>query len=124
MSIDTLVQTLWDIREEKRELANKEKTLNAAYESAKQALMVLLDSQGVSGAKTSVARVSITESQVVQVEDWDSFYQYIKENDAFYLLQKRPASTAVKELNTLLGITTPGTNLITLKDISITKVSK
>lgn len=124
MSIDTLVQTLWDLREEKRELANKEKAINLAYDTAKQELMALLDSQGVSGAKTSVARVSITESQVVQVEDWDSFYQYIKDNDAFYLLQKRPASTAVKELNTLNGMPTPGTNVIILKDISLTSVRK
>jgi len=124
MSIDTLVQALWNIREKKRELANEEKSLNLAYETAKQELMSLLETQGVSGAITSVARVSITESQVVQVEDWDGFYQYIKENDAFYLLQKRPASTAIKELNTLLGVNPPGTKMITLKDISITKVSK
>lgn len=124
MSIDTLVQALWNIREKKRELANEEKRLNLAYETAKQELMSLLETQGVSGAITSVARVNITESQVVQVEDWDGFYQYIKENDAFYLLQKRPASTAIKELNTLLGVNPPGTKMITLKDISITKVSK
>ncbi len=124
MSIDTLVQTLWDIREEKRELSTKEKALNLAYETAKQELIELLNNQGVSGAKTSVARVSITESQVVQVEDWDQFYTYIKENDAFYLLQKRPASTACKELATINGVTAPGTTLITLKDLSITTVRK
>ena len=124
MSIDTLVQTLWELREQKRELAIQEKALNLAYESIKQELMGLLETQGVSGAKTSVARVNFTESQVVQVQDWDAFYSYIKENDAFYLLQKRPASTACKELNTLLGVPTPGTTMITLKDLSITTVNK
>lgn len=120
MSLDTLVQTLWDIREQKRELSIKEKALNVAYANTKQELMTALELQGVKGAVTTVARITITESQVVQVEDWEGFYAYIKANDAFYLLQKKPTSTACKELSTLLGTPVPGTKLITVKDISLT----
>lgn len=122
MNIDTLVQTLWTIREDLRGLAAQEKEFKDRYDSVKKELLAQLDEQGVSGIKTSVARVSITESQVPKLLDWEAFCNYIKEHDAFHLLQKRPAATAIKELSTIEGATPPGVELLTIRDISLTTV--
>jgi len=124
MNIDTLVQELWSTREELRDLAVQEKALKAKYDTYKQELLIQLDEQGVSGLKTSVARVHISETQVARLNDWEAFCTYIKENDAFHLLQKRPAATAIKELTNIQGASPPGIELLTLRDISLTTNSK
>ena len=120
MTIDILIQKLWSLREEKRELAQREKTINTDYELLKTELINLLDAQGVSGAKTPLARATISQSQVVKTTDWEAFCAYVKANDAFHLLQKRPAATACKELTTIEGTPPPGIELITLRDITLT----
>jgi hypothetical protein len=120
MNIDTLVQSIWSIREDLRGLAAQEKELKEKYTVLKNELLVQLDEQGVSGIKTTVARVHITESQVPKLIDWEAFCSYIADNDAFHLIQKRPAATAIKELANIQGYMPPGVDLITLRDISIT----
>ena len=117
--IEELVKELWDIREAKRELSQTEKDLNQRYDLAKRSLLELLNNQGLSSVKTTVARVTITESEVVSVTDWDSFYDYVRENNAFHLLQKRPASSACKEQKNISGEPVPGTQFTTLKDLSL-----
>lgn len=119
MDISALVEKLWTIREQLREIARQEKDLRDAYNETSAALITQLDTMGVSSLKTPVARISITESQVAKLADWDAFTQYVKENDAFYLLQKRPAANAIKELNNITGSTPPGIELLTLRDISM-----
>lgn len=120
MNIDTLISELWNLREEKRGLEQQIKQINEQFTTTKNYLMDLLDTQGVSSAKTPVARVTITESQGVKIEDWTEFCKYIAENDAFHLLQKRPASTACKEHSTINGELPSGIQLITIRDISLT----
>lgn len=119
MDISALVEKLWTIREQLREISRREKELRDAYTETSASLIAQLDAMGVSSLKTPVARVSITESQVTKLADWDAFTRYIAENNAFYLLQKRPAANAIKELNTITGSTPPGIELLTLRDISL-----
>src|SRR5690606_5322899 len=119
---ETLITELWTLRESKRELSQQEKALNERYNTLKQELIHQLDEQGVSGAKAARARVVITESQVVQTQDWDAFCAYIRENNAFHLLQKKPSATACKELSSIEGTPPPGISFLTLRDISLTTV--
>ncbi len=53
------------------------------------------------------ANVSISETDVPTVKDWDLVYDYIKTNDSFYLLQKRMSAAAFRELLNL-GHEVPG----------------
>lgn len=122
MNIETLISELWTLRESKRELSQQEKALSERYNTLKQELIHQLDEQGVSGAKATRARVVITESQVVQTQDWDAFCAYVRENNAFHLLQKKPSVTACKELTSIEGTLPPGISLLTIRDISLTTV--
>lgn len=119
MHIDALVELLWKTREELRVLAEQEKELKTRYDLYKRELLFKLDEQGVSGLKTPVARITITESQVAKLTDWTAFTEYVLNNNAFHLLQKRPAANAIKELTTIQGSTPPGIELLTLRDISL-----
>lgn len=119
MNLETLIDQLWAIRNERNQLAQQDKDLAQQYNTLKQELIQRLDHEGVNGLKTTKARVTITESEVVSPTDWDAFYDYIKTNDAFYLLQKRPSSTACKELINIQGSEIPGISLITLRDLSL-----
>ena len=114
------IKLLHTLREEKRNLATLEKDLNQRYETLKKEIIQDLDNQGIDSVKTQTARVTITESEAVRLEDWDAFWDYVKTNNASHLLQKRPASTACKELQTITGETPPGLSFITLRDLSLT----
>lgn len=117
--IEELIKELWDIREAKRELSQTEKDLNQRYDLAKRSLLELLNNQGLSSVKTTIARATVIEKEVVSVTDWDAFYTFVRENNAFHLLQKRPASNACKEQKTISGEAVPGTLFTTLTDISL-----
>ncbi len=56
------------------------------------------------------ANVSISETDVPTVKDWDLVYDYIKTNDSFYLLQKRMSAAAFRELLNL-GHEVPGVEI-------------
>jgi hypothetical protein len=120
MNIDGLIEELWNLREEKRGLAQREKQINERYDILKRTLIDSLDTQGVKGASTTRARVVITESEIVTTTDWEAFCEYIRDNDAFHLLQKKPSSVACKELTTIQGEPPPGIDFLKRRDISLT----
>jgi hypothetical protein len=63
-----------------------------------QALMAKLDEEGTTKASGRTGTVSISESVVPTVRDWESFYDYIKANNYFHLLERRPSATGCREL--------------------------
>lgn len=117
--ISVLVEKLWTLREQLRTLAKTEKELREAYNETSIALLSQLDTMGVDSLRTSVARVSITESQIAKLANWETFTQYVLDNNAFHLLQKRPAANAIKELHTISGELPPGIDLIQIREISM-----
>lgn len=50
--------------------------------------------QGVSGSK---ARVTLKRENTPVVKDWDEFYKWVRENNAFEFLQRRLNTKPVKE---------------------------
>mgnify|MGYP000847628385 CR=1 FL=1 len=122
MNINALVQELWNLREQLRELSQTEKELRKKYAEVAATILTQLDTMGVNSLKTSVARVSITETQATKLTDWEAFTQYVKEYNAFHLLQKRPAANAVKELQTISGKLPPGIEIIQIRDIGLRTV--
>ena len=113
-----IIAKLDAIREEKRLLKAREKELIEAWRSAEMELLLRLDEQGVKKASTAIGTASITEVVLPQVVDWDAVYAYIQETGDFYLLQKRPAAAAFRELNES-EITIPGMEAYTKRSISL-----
>lgn len=97
-SIGIHIKRLHAIREEKRAIEKELKAVEERYKHLERHIMELLDKDEVTRAACKEASVGITESVHPSVEDWDKFYEYIHDNEAFYLLERRPASRACREM--------------------------
>lgn len=97
-TIAQLMSRLFEIREERKQLALRDKELVEEWEGIEGVLLAKLDEQGSVRISSKDGTASIGKQVLPLVEDWDAFYGYIKENDAFHLLQRRPATNAYREL--------------------------
>ena len=70
-------------------------------------------------ARTDFGTVSITETDVASVKDWPAFEEYIYENKALYLLQRRPADVAYRDEIATKGHI-PGVETFTKVNLSLT----
>lgn len=93
-----IIAEMLDLRTEKRKIKAREKEINDEVRSLEFELLTRLDEQGMEKASTTEGTASITSTTLPQVVDWDQFYEYILENDALFLLQRRPAAAAYREL--------------------------
>jgi hypothetical protein len=114
-----------EVRDEKRRIKEREKELIDEWRSLESELIGRYDDQGMKKASIDLdggatITASITEVVLPQVVDWDAVYEHIKESGDFYLLQKRPAAAAFRELIDS-GETVPGMEPYTKRSISLRK---
>jgi hypothetical protein len=91
------IDDVFDLRETKRLLEAKAQEVAVIILAKEILIMAELEAQGLLRAAGKKARVQIVESVVPQVEDWDTFYAFIRRNNAFELLERRPAAAAFRE---------------------------
>lgn len=120
LTVSAILARLVENRDEKRRIGEREKELNEEWKTLEMELIVRLDEQGMQKASTGLGTASITEVIVPQVVDWDAVYEHIRETGDFYLLQKRPAAAAFRELQES-GETIPGMEPYTKRSISLRK---
>ena len=113
-----IIAKLVECRDEKRRIKEREKELIEEWRTLEMELLVRLDEQGVKKASTDDGTTTITEVVLPQVVDWDAVYEHIKETGDFYLLQKRPAAAAFRELHDS-GEVIPGMEPYTKRSISL-----
>jgi hypothetical protein len=121
----TSADLIGELRKLKAKISVQEKKLKD-FKSEKTELekqiMESLDSQGLTKASDSKNTVSITESDVPNVEDWDAFYTFVRKNDAFFLLYRRVNSASYREMmKTRRNRKMPGVNTVTVRSLSFTK---
>jgi hypothetical protein len=122
MNIETLIEKLAALRDEKAQLEKQVKELGESYRLYKQELLNQLLEQGLSTAASSSYRIAITNRPVTRLVDWDAFLDFVKNTNAYYLIKRGIASTKVYELETVTGEPIPGTETLTdIIDISLTK---
>jgi hypothetical protein len=86
------------LREDKRELEAKIKTIEAEYASVEAALLSQLEDQGMNKATGKTATASITSTVVGNLVDATALHKYIKRTGHFHLLQQRLSDPACREL--------------------------
>lgn len=86
------------LRERKRELEAEIKLLDRALAANELAIIERLDELGVGKFAVGKLSFSISENTVGNVVDWDQVHAYIRDNNAFHLVQRRLANAAYKEL--------------------------
>lgn len=96
--LDVLATQRDELREAKRALEAQIKALDSQLAENEQAIIEALDTMGVNRASVGKLSMSISETTVGNVQDWDKVYEFIHENNAFHLLQRRLSNSAYKEL--------------------------
>lgn len=122
MNLGTMIDQMNELREQLRALTEEEKELKQQFEELERAVMCELDNSGTTMSAGSTATVSISEEEVGNVKDWDAFYEFIKTEDAFFLLQRRIANAAYRELKQT-GQEVPGVTTFTRRKLNLRKKS-
>jgi len=115
-----IIADLVDVRDERRRIAQRDKELIERWRSLESELLNRLDDQGMLKATTAAGTATITEETLPKVVDWDEVYDHIQKTGDFYLLQKRPAAAAFRELNQS-GQVIPGMEAYIKRTISLRK---
>lgn len=123
-NIEELTHRYLSLRDLKKKmedtLEQKLKPVHEEMESIELEIMHFFNSTGQTSAKTKYGTPYITTSRSVTVADSNEFFKFVKENDAFDLLQKRIVST-VYDQYAEDGMVIPG---VTVSSKHVVKVKK
>lgn len=101
MTVDKLVSIfikMRDARDEiKREADDKIKDIEAQMDAVNQKLLDLMGSQGADSIKTPHGTVYRSVKSRYWTNDWESMYDFIHENDAYELLERRLHQSNMKQ---------------------------
>lgn len=86
---DKLVKAYIKIRDKRLELEKQIRDLEEQQEVIQTELLSICKDTGTDGLKTQYGTVSRKLNKRYWTSDWDSFYQFIKEHDAFHFLHQR-----------------------------------
>lgn len=96
-SIGEQIDAIQHIRDQIDGLEEEIKELKKILDVKLYILLKVLDKEQTPTAAGKLARASVEESVVPQVEDWEKYWAFIRRHNAFELLQKRPAEAAWRE---------------------------
>lgn len=103
LTLDTVIRIAKRYRSETSYASKRLEDLKSRSKSVDALIIERMQEQGLTSTGNDVATVTLTQKNYPKISDWDAFYAYIKENDAFYLLQRRPGAKACEELIALEG---------------------
>ncbi len=97
-TLGTCVDNLYKLNQEKAALTKKfnaeEKVIKEKIDALEAHVFETFGKQKLEGGLGKVAKVRIIEKDMPTAKDWGKVYNYIVENDAFDLLQKRLSTKA------------------------------
>jgi len=112
---------LYHARNKRLEVQRRVDAIAELETKLKDKIIAELPMSKASGVAGCVARVQIEPASVPQVEDWPTFYAYIKKRGAFELLQRRLNDKAITELWEAKK-KVPGVTSFGYKKVSCTKL--
>lgn len=119
---ERLAKVYVKIRDKRRELAKQDEHLKEQLEIVSQQLLEICKDQGAQTIRTEFGTVSRKTTKNYWTSDWDSFYKFIKEHDAFSLMYQRINSMNMSQfLEENPDLFPPGLNADISQTISIVK---
>lgn len=85
------------MREQIRELEDKVKKIKEQQAMVSDKMLELCNDQDANTLATTNGTISRRLNSSYWTSDWDSFYNFVKENDAYHLLEKRIHNGNMKE---------------------------
>ena len=121
-SFGSMIDEMYELRNQKQDYESKAKKIKEQMDVLESAIINRLDIDETTMSRGKTASAILTEQEIPKVEDWDEFYQYIQENEAFHLLQRRVSTAAARE--TLeAGEIIAGVGTFTKRAISLRKIT-
>lgn len=117
MNLGGLIDLRADKYARKQELDAQLAEIKREIDELDEAIMDSMDEQGTDAARGRKASMSIRETVVPNVKDWDSLYEFIKQNGYFHLLNRAANAAAFRELFTR-GEPTPGVEPFTKRALT------
>lgn len=125
VTADRLVKAYVKIRDKRAELSKQDSALEEQQVLIQQELLNICKETGTDGLKTKFGTVSRRLSKRYWTSDWESFYKFIKDNDAFHLLQQRMSDGNISTfLEENPDLHPPGLNADASYVISVRRSSK
>lgn len=121
--MEETIKELFELRKEIKTIKERDiKPLEERQKELESQVFGFLDEQGLtSTALKGIGTVGINESVVPNVKDWDQVYAYIKDNDAFFLLNRAMNAAAFRETIKMGDV--PGVEPFTKKTLSVRKAA-
>lgn len=96
--LETLALKLRDKRDEISNLEKKLAALKEERDHIEKHAATALALIGVKSAQTQYGTLGLSSTKVVTIDDWEAFTEFVTENNAFHLLERRPAQAGCREL--------------------------
>lgn len=127
VNVDDVIATYMKLREQKSaiEAETKEKvsTIKAKLEKLEAWIKTKADAEGVTSFKTKHGTAFLTTTDYASVADWDAVLGFIKDNEAYNMLEKRISKVAVREYIDHNKTVPPGVNYGTKLEVNVRKPS-
>lgn len=117
-TLGSAIDKAFELREKKREAEKVVKLIEAEIEANNEILFGRLDAQELKKGEGKLASVSISNTVVANVENWDAFWAWIAKNKHFHMVQKRASDPAVREIWES-GKTVPGVTPFTKRTLNL-----
>ena len=125
VTVDVVIKKYMKLREEKAvveaEIKERIDAIKANMEKLEAWLKAKLDADGLTSFKTDYGTAFLTTTDFASVEDWDAVLRFIREEDAFDMLEKRVSKTAVRGYIEANKEVPPGVKYGTKLDINVRK---
>jgi hypothetical protein len=125
IGIDEVISTYLKLRAQKDAIENeakeKAKALVAKMDKLEAWVKEQADAQGVTSFKTKSGTAFLTTTDYANVADWDAMLKFIRENEAYDMLEKRVSKVAVRGYIKETKAVPPGVNYGTKLDVNIRK---
>lgn len=125
VNVDDVIATYMKLRDQKAaiegEVKDKVATIKAKMDKLEAWIKEKADAEGVTSFKTKHGTAFLTTTDYANVADWDAVLNFIQENQAFDMLEKRVSKTAVRGYIDQTKAVPPGINYGTKLEVNVRK---
>jgi hypothetical protein len=127
INVDDVIATYMKLRNQKEAIEAEVKDqvvgIKAKMEKLETWIKEQADAQGVTSFKTKHGTAFLTTTDYANVADWDAVLDFIRENEAYDMLEKRISKIAVRGYIDLNKAVPAGVNYGTKLEVNIRKPS-
>jgi hypothetical protein len=124
-NIGDVIRTYMRLREQKTaietEVKERVSTLKAKMDKLEAYLKTQMDAQGLTSFKSDSGTAFLTTTDYANVANWDAVLEFIRENEAFDMLEKRVSKVAVRGYIEQTKSVPPGITYGTKLEVNIRK---